>query len=61
MLFTEAAQKDEFLKCGVPVKNILVEVGSAANKIQNCPAFYHLIDNELKKKWFITSYENWSM
>ena len=43
------AQKDEFLKLGVPVKNIRVEVGSAADKIQERPVFYHLIDDELKK------------
>ena len=43
------AQKDEFLKLGVPVKNIRVEVGSAADKIQDRPVFYHLIDDELKE------------
>jgi len=43
------AQKDEFLKLGVPVKNIRVEVGSAANKIQDRPVFYNLIDDELKE------------
>lgn len=44
------AQKDEFLRLGVPVKNIRVEVGSAANKIQDRPVFYNLIDDELKEK-----------
>ena len=44
------AQKDEFLRLGVPVKNIRVEVGSAADKIQDRPVFYHLIDDELKEK-----------
>lgn len=43
------AQKDEFLKLGVPVKNIRVEVGSAPDKIQDRPVFYHLIDDELKE------------
>ena len=43
------AQKDEFLKLGVPVKNIRVEVGSAADKIQDRPIFYHLINDELKE------------
>ena len=43
------AQKDEFLKLGVPVKNIRVEVGSAADKIQDRPVFYHLIDDELQE------------
>jgi len=43
------AQKDEFLKLGVPVKNIRVEVGSAADKNQDRPVFYNLIDDELKE------------
>ena len=43
------AQKDEFLKLGVPVKNIRVEVGSAADKIQDRPVFYNFIDDELKE------------
>ena len=43
------AQKDEFFRLGVPVKNIRVEVGSAADKIQDRPVFYHLIDDELKE------------
>jgi DNA invertase Pin-like site-specific DNA recombinase len=43
------AQKDELLKLGVPVKNIRVEVGSAADKIQDQPVFYNLIDYELKE------------
>ena len=43
------AQKDEFLRLGVPVKNIRVEVGSAADKIQDRPVFYNLIDDELKE------------
>ena len=43
------AQKDEFLRLGVPVKNIRVEVGSATDKIQERPVFYHLIDDELKE------------
>lgn len=43
------AQKEEFLRLGVPVKNIRVEVGSAADKIIDRPVFYHLIDDELKE------------
>ena len=43
------AQKDEFLKLGVPVKNIRVEVGSAADKMEDRPVFYNLIDDELKE------------
>ena len=42
-------QRQEFLKLGVPEKNIRVEVGSAADNIQERPIFYHLIDNELKE------------
>ena len=42
-------QRQEFLKLGVPEKNIRVEVGSAADSIQERPIFYHLIDNELKE------------
>ena len=42
-------QKAEFLRLGVPVKNIRVEVGSAADKIEDRPVFYHLIDHELKE------------
>jgi len=43
------AQKDEFIRLGVPGKNIRVEVGSTAYKIQDRPVFYHLIDHELKE------------
>ena len=43
------AQKQEFIQKGIPVKNIRVEVGSAADKIQDRPVFYNLIDNELKE------------
>ena len=43
------AQKEEFLRLGVPTKNIRVEVGSAADKIEDRPVFYHLIDDELKE------------
>jgi len=41
------SQKQEFLKLGVPEKNIRVEVGSAADNIQDRPIFYNLIDNQL--------------
>ncbi len=42
-------QKQEFLRLGVPKKNIRVEVGSATDSIQERPIFYHLIENELKE------------
>ena len=43
------SQKQEFLRIGVPEKNIRVEVGSAADTISERPIFYNLIDNELKE------------
>ena len=43
------AQKQEFIQKGVPEKNIRVEVGSAADKVDGRPVFYHLINNELKE------------
>lgn len=42
-------QKQEFLRLGVPKKNIRVEVGSAADSIHERPIFYDLIENELKE------------
>jgi DNA invertase Pin-like site-specific DNA recombinase len=42
-------QKEELTQKGVPLKNIRVEVGSAADKIQERPIFYHLINDELKE------------
>lgn len=41
------SQKQEFLKLGVPEKNIRIEIGSAADNIDDRPIFYHLIDHEL--------------
>ena len=43
------SQKQELLKQGVPEKNIVVEVGSAADPIRERPVFSHLIDHELKE------------
>ena len=43
------SQKEEFLRLGVPEKNIRVEVGSAADNISDRPIFYDLIDKELKE------------
>lgn len=43
------SQKQEFLKLGVPEKNIRIEVGSAVDNIQDRPIFYKLIDDELKE------------
>ena len=42
------SQKEEFIKLGVPEKNIRIEVGSAADTISERPIFYNLIDDELK-------------
>lgn len=42
-------QKQEFLRLGVPKKNIRVEVESAADSIQDRPIFYNLINDELKE------------
>lgn len=49
-------QKKEFIKQGVPKKNIRLEVGSAADPIKERPVFQKLIDEELKenKKLSIT-------
>lgn len=43
------SQKQEFLKEGVPEKNIRIEIGSAADTISERPVFYHLIDEELQE------------
>jgi DNA invertase Pin-like site-specific DNA recombinase len=43
------AQKEGFLRLGVPLKNIKVELGSAADKIEDRPIFYHLINSKLKE------------
>jgi len=43
------SQKEEFLRLGVPEKNIRVEVGSAADNISERPIFYDLIENQLKE------------
>ena len=43
------SQKQEFIRLGVPEKNIRVEVGSAVDTIEERPIFYHLIDDELKE------------
>jgi len=43
------AQKQEFLKHGVPGKNIRVEIGSAADSICDRPIFQKLIEEELKQ------------
>ena len=45
--FSLGSQKEEFLKLGVPEKNIRIEVGSAVNNIKDRPVFYNLMDNEL--------------
>jgi len=43
------SQKQEFIRQGVPEKNIRIEIGSAADTISERPIFYHLIDQELKE------------
>jgi DNA invertase Pin-like site-specific DNA recombinase len=43
------AQKQKFIQKGVPEKSIRVEIGSAADKIEDRPVFYHLIDHKLKE------------
>lgn len=40
------AQKQEFIQKGIPEKNIRVEIGSAADKIEDRPIFSHLIDED---------------
>jgi len=47
--FSLEVQKKEFIKQGVPKKNIRLEVASAADKIQDRPVFQKLIDQELKE------------
>jgi DNA invertase Pin-like site-specific DNA recombinase len=42
-------QKQEFLRLGVPEKNIQIKVRSTTDSIQDRPIFYHLIENELKE------------
>lgn len=42
-------QKKELIRNGIPKKNIRVEVGSAADSIQNRPKFQHLIEDELEE------------
>ena len=37
--FSLGSQKEEFLKLGVPEKNIRIEVGSAVNNIKDRPVF----------------------
>ena len=47
--FSLESQKEELLRLKVPEKNIRVEIGSAADKIEDRPIFYQLIDEELKE------------
>ncbi len=41
-------QKQKFIQKDVPEKNIRVEVGSAADKLEDRPIFYYRINHELK-------------
>ena len=43
------AQKQEFIRQGVPEKNIRTEVGSAADPIRERPGFQKLIEKELQE------------
>jgi len=43
------SQKQEFLKLGVPGKNIRIEIGSAADPIRERPVFHKLIEEELQE------------
>ena len=43
------SQKQEFIRQGVPKKNIRVEVGSAADPIRERPVFQKLIEEELQE------------
>ena len=43
------SQKQEFLKLDVPEKNIRIEIGSAADPIQERPVFQKLIEDELQE------------
>lgn len=42
-------QKQQLIKNGILEKNILVEVGSATNKIKNRPIFQTLINQKLQE------------
>lgn len=44
-----AFQKEELIKQGIPEKNIRVEIGSAADSIQDRPILQNLVENELKE------------
>ena len=43
------SQKQEFLKLGVPGKNIRIEIGSATDPIRERPVFQKLIEQELQE------------
>ena len=47
--FSLEVQKKEFIKQGVPKKNIRLKVGSTADPIKDRPVFQKLIDQELKE------------
>lgn len=42
-------QKEQLIQNGIQPENIRIEVGSAADSIQDRPIFYQLIDHELKE------------
>jgi DNA invertase Pin-like site-specific DNA recombinase len=43
------AQKQQLIQNGILEKNIVVEIGSAANEIKNRPIFQSLINEKLEK------------
>lgn len=47
------SQKQELIKLAVPEKNIRVEVGSAADPIQERPVFQKLIEKELQENYLL--------
>lgn len=53
------SQKQELIQNGILEKNIFVEIGSAADSIQNRPIFQNLIESKLKKNdllmWLLKS------
>ena len=44
-----ASQKEELIKQGILEENIITEIGSAADSIQNRPKFQDLVENKLKE------------
>ena len=43
------SQKDLLIQNGIPKENIIIEIGSAADNIQNRPKFFKLIEEVLRE------------